>query len=278
MTPITGEEVKQAAETYVRVLLDEYYVKADYPHRVDAIRAVLEEFANKRSLSAGRWASSDDAALLDWFMDNDCSWGSSAEWDKGDWKDTKFLRVPCSHTYEWHCYEAKDGDARGAICEAMAAGPCKEDGIHGCTKRTGFWNGDTLLRARVEAAKTIISGLERDLKAARSPAPPMSSLSDDELREIRDEADELIRSRASAVSERPHEHKCNRGGAPHWGDCVCDCGFTATDSMGEPEWFPPKNGERSTRECLCRNHHVHEHCGDECVCRSRAERPTGEAK
>lgn len=55
---------------------------------------------------------------------------------------------------------------------------------------------------------------------------------------------ELLALRHAAVPPQPvtpseHEHACNRGNNPHDGPCVCACGASAMDSMGEVEWSTP---------------------------------------
>lgn len=113
-----------------------------------------------------------DSELLRWLFEHHANWGSSSAYENGVWHDSSFVRVPCHHTHEWHCYDCVGGDYRSGIIAAMNAGPCTEHPIHGCHKRTSFWDGETILRARLERAKYIIADLEAQLRGAATPNPP----------------------------------------------------------------------------------------------------------
>lgn len=79
----------------------------------------------------------DDREMLTWLILHFASFGSSGQLVEvrgGEpvWRDTVFVRVPCQHLYEWHCFDG--ADARDAIRNAMDAEPCAFDEKHGCTQ------------------------------------------------------------------------------------------------------------------------------------------------
>lgn len=78
-----------------------------------------------------------DREMLTWLIVNDASFGTVGrlvEVAAGVpvWSEARFVRRPCRHMYEWHCFDG--ADERAAIAAAMEAPLCGEDDVHGCTQ------------------------------------------------------------------------------------------------------------------------------------------------
>lgn len=105
-------------------------------------------------------ARTDDRELLTWLIVNHASFGTmgrlvEVRGGAPVWQDTVFVRRPCQHLLEWHCFDG--ADARAAIRVAMAAPPCAPDEEHGCSQSRSIREyGAETPRQIVEARNQVL--------------------------------------------------------------------------------------------------------------------------
>lgn len=139
-----------------------------------------------------------DTERLEWLVANDASFGTSSRLadvvgDRPIWHDARFVRVPCRHLYEWHCYDGTNW--REALDNAMASTPCAEHAERGCVN--GSFAPDERDHPLDQALAETASKLKR-IRQARDEYVASTGVPSDDVLAYITKVDFILREAAAA--------------------------------------------------------------------------------